>query len=41
LMQRDHLSKHALDDEIAQRGLKQFLKLLDPAKLYFFAERCG
>lgn len=35
LMQRDHLSKHALDDEIAQRGLKQFLKLLDPAKLYF------
>ncbi|MFM7844493.1 MAG: carboxy terminal-processing peptidase [Planctomycetota bacterium] len=35
LMQRDHLSKHPLDDEIALRGLKQFLKLLDPAKLYF------
>jgi len=30
-----HLSKHPLDDEIAKRGLKLFLKTLDPAKSYF------
>lgn len=36
LMGREHLSKHALDDEISNRGLKGFLKLLDPMKVYFF-----
>lgn len=35
LLRRDHLSKHPLDDEIAQRGLKLFLKALDPSKSYF------
>ncbi|MHC4178431.1 MAG: carboxy terminal-processing peptidase, partial [Planctomycetota bacterium] len=36
LLQRDHLSGHALDDEISQRALKTFLKSLDPWKLYFY-----
>ncbi|HND51584.1 MAG TPA: carboxy terminal-processing peptidase [Pirellulaceae bacterium] len=35
LLRRDHLSKHPIDDEISQRGIKQFLKALDPMKLYF------
>ncbi len=35
LIKRDHLSKHPIDDEISQRGLKTFLKTLDPQKLYF------
>lgn len=35
LLRRDHLSKHPLDDEIAKRGLKNFLKVLDPSKSYF------
>ena len=35
LIKRDHLSKHPIDDEISQRGLKSFLKTLDPGKLYF------
>jgi carboxyl-terminal processing protease len=35
LIKRDHLSKHPVDDEISQRGLKSFLKTLDPGKLYF------
>ncbi len=30
-----HLSKHALDDEISQRSMEQFLKSLDGMKLYF------
>jgi len=36
LLQREHLSKHALDDEISQRALQSFLKGLDPMKLYFY-----
>jgi carboxyl-terminal processing protease len=32
---RYHLSKHALDDEISERAFDQFLKALDPLKLYF------
>ena len=35
LLERQHLSKHPLDDEIAKRTLAQFLKRLDPRKLYF------
>lgn len=35
LIKRDHLSKHPIDDEISQRGLKSFLKTLDTMKLYF------
>lgn len=31
-----HLSKHALDDEISQRAMEQFLKSLDGMKLYFY-----
>lgn len=34
-VRREHLSKHALDDEISQRWMKTFLKQLDPMKLYF------
>jgi carboxyl-terminal processing protease len=36
LMRREHLSKHALDDEISRRGLDLFLKSLDSMKLYFY-----
>ncbi|MCS7304442.1 MAG: carboxy terminal-processing peptidase [Thermoguttaceae bacterium] len=36
LLQRDHLSRRPLDDEIAQRCLKKYLKMLDPMKLYFY-----
>lgn len=36
LLQRDHLSRRPLDDEIAQRCLKNYLKTLDPMKLYFY-----
>ncbi len=35
LLEREHLSKHKLDDEISQRGFEAFLKSLDPLKLYF------
>lgn len=35
LMLGQHLSKHAIDDEIAQRGLNLYLKSLDPMKVYF------
>lgn len=31
-----HLTKHALDDEISQRAMEQFLKSLDGMKLYFY-----
>ncbi len=34
-MRREHLSKHPLDDEISERGLKAFLDALDPMKMYF------
>ncbi len=35
LMERDHLLHRNIDDQIAQRSLKQFLKSLDPMKMYF------
>jgi carboxyl-terminal processing protease len=35
LLERDHLSRHALNDEISERCLKTFLKTLDPMKVYF------
>lgn len=34
-MQRDHLSKHKLDDEISSRAFDQFLRSFDPLKMYF------
>ncbi|OHB76699.1 MAG: tail-specific protease [Planctomycetes bacterium RBG_16_64_10] len=36
LMERQHLSRRALDDEISQRTLDTFLKGLDPMKVYFY-----
>jgi len=33
---RDHLLQHPIDDEMSQRCLKSFLKLLDPMKVYFY-----
>ena len=35
LLPTEHLSRHALNDEMAERGLKSFLKTLDPMKVYF------
>lgn len=35
LLPTEHLSRHALDDQMAERGLKSFLKTLDPMKVYF------
>ena len=35
LLRQEHLSKHALDDEISERGLTTFLETLDPMKVYF------
>ncbi|MCA9127696.1 MAG: carboxy terminal-processing peptidase [Planctomycetales bacterium] len=35
-LEREHLSKHALNDEISERAFDQFLKSLDPLKLYFY-----
>lgn len=35
LIRREHLSKHPLDNEISERGLKAFLEALDPMKMYF------
>jgi carboxyl-terminal processing protease len=35
LLQKEHLTRHPLDDEISARGLENFLKMLDPMKLYF------
>ncbi|MEZ6135598.1 MAG: carboxy terminal-processing peptidase [Pirellulaceae bacterium] len=35
IMDKDHLSKHKLDDEISQRTFEQLLRSLDPLKLYF------
>lgn len=32
----NHLTRHALDDEISERALNLFLKSLDPMKLYFY-----
>ena len=36
LVGREHLSTHDLDDEIARRTFNNFLKALDPMKLYFY-----
>ena len=36
LMSGQHLSRHALNDEISQRGFKLFLEGLDPLKSYFY-----
>ncbi len=36
LIRSEHLSKHPLDDEISQRGLKTFIESLDPMKVYFY-----
>ena len=35
LLPSEHLSKHALNDEVAERALKTYLKTLDPMKVYF------
>lgn len=34
-MNRQHLSKHSLDDEISERAFDQMLKSIDPMKQYF------
>lgn len=36
LMRTEHLTRHPLDSEIAERTLTLFLKALDPWKLYFY-----
>jgi len=36
LLRREHLLRHPLNDEISQRCLKSFLKMLDPMKVYFY-----
>ncbi len=36
LLRQEHLSGHPLDDEISERCLAQFLKELDPWKVYFY-----
>lgn len=36
MIKLQHLSKHELDDEISERTLKGFLKMLDSQKLYFY-----
>ncbi len=35
LLKREHLTKHPFDQEITQRCLTQYLKMLDPLKIYF------
>jgi carboxyl-terminal processing protease len=35
MMERNHLSKHAVDDEISQRAFDKYIKSLDPTKAYF------
>ncbi len=35
IMDRQHLSKHSFDDEISKRAFDQFLRSLDPLKMYF------
>ncbi len=35
LLQREHISRHKLDDEISQRAFKMFIDSLDPNRLYF------
>ena len=36
LLQREHISKRPMDDEISSRCLATFLKTLDPMKIYFY-----
>ncbi|MEQ8791487.1 MAG: carboxy terminal-processing peptidase [Pirellulaceae bacterium] len=36
LMRREHLSKHPLDDDMSRRGFTNFIKSLDPMKVYFY-----
>ncbi len=35
LMTRQHLTRHPLDDEISNRWMKNYLKMLDPRKVFF------
>ncbi|PHS09663.1 MAG: tail-specific protease [Blastopirellula sp.] len=35
LIKSEHLSKHPIDDEMSGRAFDQYLKMLDPLKLYF------
>jgi carboxyl-terminal processing protease len=35
LMNREHLTRHPLDDEISARWLDNYLKMLDPRKVFF------
>lgn len=35
LLNQQHLTRHALDDEMSGRALDLFIKALDPSKLYF------
>ena len=34
-MSRQHLTRHPLDDEISNRWMKNYLKMLDPRKVFF------
>src|SRR5262245_10142288 len=36
LMERKHLTQHALDDTISDRCLETYIKELDPLKLFFY-----
>lgn len=38
LMERGHISRHRVDDEISQRLYKGYLNLFDPLKLYFLQQ---
>ncbi len=35
LMNREHLTRHPLDNEISSRWLDNYLKMLDPRKVFF------
>jgi carboxyl-terminal processing protease len=35
LMSREHLTRHPLDNEISNRWLTNYLKMLDPRKVFF------
>ncbi len=36
LLQRDHISRRAFDDELASRAVEQFIQAFDPLKTYFY-----
>ncbi|HBE67387.1 MAG TPA: tail-specific protease [Planctomycetaceae bacterium] len=38
VMDRQHMSKHRLDDEISEKAFNQFMKMLDPQKIYLLQE---